>query len=139
MNSSQTALGVFHAYPERVRCVLLGVRELILSVGNSIEEIGVVEESVKWGEPSYTTLSGSAVRLGWKSSSPQEIGVYFHCRTSLVQTFRKVYGADFKFEGNRAIKLPLNAEIPEIKLRHCIELALTYHRRKHLPDLGVGF
>ena len=63
--------------------------------------------------------------------------VCFNCNTSLVNTFKAVYGDVFTFEGNRAIVF---GEIDELRvnaLKHCISLALTYHRVKHLPSLGA--
>ena len=63
--------------------------------------------------------------------------MFFHCRTSLVATFRELYMEKFTFEGDRAIVFHENDEIPIDELKHCISLALTYHRRKHLPMLGA--
>jgi hypothetical protein len=62
--------------------------------------------------------------------------MYFNCRTKLVDTFRELYRDQFKFYGNRAIVFHEGDEIPIDALKHCILLALTYHRRKHLPMLG---
>ena len=58
--------------------------------------------------------------------------------TSLVDTFRELYGDVFMFEGNRAIVFGEADEIPVAELKHCISLALTYHRVKRLPLLGAG-
>lgn len=102
-----------------------------------MEPIGRVEESLKWGEPSYATLAGSPVRLGWSEKEPEKVGVYFHCQTKLVSTFREVYPEVFTLEGNRGIVFSVGDVIPEKELRHCLELAFTYHRRKKLPLLGV--
>ena len=64
--------------------------------------------------------------------------MYFNCNTSLVDTFRELYGDVFMFEGNRAIVFGEADEIPVAELKHCISLALTYHRVKRLPLLGAG-
>jgi len=61
----------------------------------------------------------------------------FHCRTRLVDTFKELYRDIFKYEGNRAIVIDEDDEIATNELKHCISLSLTYHRRKHLPVLGV--
>jgi hypothetical protein len=37
---------------------------------------------------------------------------------------------------NRAIVFNVTDEIPVSELKHCVSLALTYHRIKHLPMLG---
>ncbi|WP_425503921.1 DUF1801 domain-containing protein [Cerasicoccus frondis] len=128
----------FDAFPQDVRCKLMQLRSLILETGENLSAIGTVDESLKWGEPSYTTIAGSTVRLGWKKAKPETVYVYFHCQTKLVATFRELYPTALQFEGNRAIPLGLKAELPETALRHCIELALTYHQRKHLPMLGAS-
>ena len=64
--------------------------------------------------------------------------MYFNCNTSLVDKFRELYGDVFMFEGNRAIVFGEADEIPVAELKHCISLALTYHRVKRLPLLGAG-
>ena len=37
---------------------------------------------------------------------------------------------EMSFDGNRAIVLDASAPLPAAPLRHCIALALTYHRDK---------
>ena len=109
------------------------LRELIYTCAGERE----VEESLKWGEPSYVTAKGSAVRIGWKKSSPDTINLYFNCQSKLVDTFKEVYPDDLTFEGNRAILLPLQGKLPDKTLKHCLSLALDYHKIKHLPLLGA--
>jgi hypothetical protein len=110
---------------------------LVLDTASETEGVGAVEETLKWGEPSYVTKSGSTVRMDWKKSSPHQYAMYFHCKTKLVDTFKELYRDKFIFEGNRAIVFNEDDEIPINELKHCISLSLTYHRRKHLPMLGV--
>ena len=74
-------------------------------------------------------------RLGWKASRPDEYKLLFHCGTRLVDTFKKLYRDMLEFEGNRAIVLHETVELPVTPLKHCISLALTYHRRKKLPGV----
>lgn len=109
----------------------------MLGTAAELPEVGEVEETLKWGEPSYVTPSGSTIRLGWKASRPDEYKLLFHCRTRLVETFRELYPDTFEFESNRAILFRETTELPVAPLRHCISLALTYHRRKKLPLLGA--
>ena len=96
-----------------------------------------MEETLKRGEPSYVTKTGSTIRLGWKASRPDECKLLFHCGTKLVDTFKELYHDTFNFEGNRAIVLHETADLPIAPLKHCISIALTYHRRKKLPLLGA--
>jgi len=110
---------------------------LVLRTASEIDELEKLEETLKWGEPSYLTKYGSTVRMDWKEKKPEQYAIYFKCTSSLVQTFKIVYKDKFKFEGKRTIVFQLTDEIPETELKHCISLALTYHKVKHLPLLGV--
>ena len=128
---------VFAAYPEPIGRKLMILRRLVLQTASETEGVNVLEETLKWKEPSYLAKGGSTVRMGWKESKPDQYALYFHCQTSLVDTFRELYGDALMFEGNRAIVFDKNDELPTAELQHCISLALTYHHRKHLPMLGA--
>ncbi len=128
---------VFDAYPKIIRKKLLYVRQLILESAAESAGVNRLEETLKWGAPSYLTGIGSTIRVGWKESVPDQYALYFHCQTSLVSTFKALYGDLFKFEGDRAIIFGENDEISIDELKHCISLSLTYHRIKHLPMLGA--
>ncbi len=62
--SSAGVAAKFQSYPDRVRVKLLHLRELIFAVALDTPEIFDVEETLKWGEPSYLSRSGSTVRVG---------------------------------------------------------------------------
>lgn len=126
----------FASYPIEAQKQLENVRRLILTVAED-NGLGAVEETLKWGEASYLVNGGSTIRIDWKPKDPDVIKVYFHCQTTLVETFKEIYRDDFEYEGKRAIVIPLNAEVEEGPLGHCIELALKYHSVKHLPLLGA--
>ena len=126
----------FESYPDEVRNKLEALRNLILQTAGQLQ-LGAVEESLKWGEPSYHVKTGSSIRIDWKPDTPHSYYLFFNCNTKLVDTFRVLYGDVLAFQGNRAIVLSLSAALPEPVLRHCIELALTYKKRKHLPLLGA--
>ncbi len=128
---------VFDAYPGKVRRQLLRLRQLVIEVADSHEAIGRLEETLKWGEPSYLVKGGSTIRLGMPNSSPECVAMYFNCNTKLVDTFREIYPNAFAFEGNRAIVFAPDEQIDTDALRHCIELALRYHHLKKLPLLGA--
>ncbi len=127
----------FDAYPAEIRRQLLRLRRLILDVADAHEAIGSVEETLKWGEPSYLVKGGSTVRLGTPKSRPERYALYFNCNTKLVDTFREIYANTFAYEGNRAIVFTLGDPVDTDALRHCIELALRYHRIKARPLLGA--
>ena len=111
------------------------LRQLILETASAIEGVGEIEETLKWGEPSYLTpktKSGSTIRIDWKKSQEEQYAMYFKCTANLVPAFRERYTKKFRFEGNRSIVFNIDEEIPIEELKSCIALALTYHRNKKL-------
>lgn len=122
---------VFRAYPSALRSRLMFLRSLILDVASKTDGVGVLEETLRWGQPSYLTAgsgSGSLIRIDAVKSEPGAYAMYFHCQTSLVPTFRAMYPDTFRFDGNRGLVFRDGDHLPELELRHCIEMALTYHR-----------
>ena len=127
----------FESYPSFIRNKMYSLRKLVIQTAKEIDGLNVLEETLKWGEPSYITKNGTTIRMDWKDSRPDEYAMYFHCQTKLVDTFREIYGDKFKFEGNRAIVFNRDEKIAENELKHCISIALNYHKVKHLPLLGA--
>jgi len=134
---NQAVADLFESYPPAIRKKLLNLRKLIYDVAAEDKNIGALEECLKWGEPAYLAKNASAVRINWKPSSPEQVFVYFNCKTKLVETFKELYGDSFCYQGNRALVFNANDEIPLTALKHCIALSLNYHRIKHLPLLGA--
>ncbi|MBI9060021.1 DUF1801 domain-containing protein [Labilibaculum sp. DW002] len=128
---------VFDNYPDSVRDKMFALRELVLETAREIDGITNIEETLKWGEPSYLTKSGSTIRIDWKSKTPDQFAMYFKCTSRLVEVFKMIFNKRFDFEGNRAIVFHLSDKIPIEDLKHCIKAALTYHKVKHLPTLGM--
>ena len=123
---------VFDAYPRPVKAKLLALRRLILDTAKATQGVGTLEETLKWGQPSYLTAeskSGSTIRIDQVKSEAGQVAVYFHCQTNLVETFRELY-PELNYGGNRAILLDAADKLPEAELRHCVALALTYHLGK---------
>ena len=131
---SDPAVGaVFDTYPKPLKAKLLALRRLILDTAKATKGVGALDETLKWGQPSYLTIetkSGSTIRID-RIKSADQYAVYFHCQTDLVATFRERY-PELRYGGNRSIILNAHDELPEAALRHCVALALTYHlnRRK---------
>ena len=126
---------VFKSYPQKIRAKLMVLRQLILETAAAIEEVGAIEETLKWGEPSYLTpktKSGSTIRIDWKKSQEEQYAMYFKCTANLVPAFRERYTKKFRYEGNRSIVFNIDEEIPIKELKSCIGLALTYHHNKKL-------
>lgn len=128
---------VFDQYPGEVKNQLLKLRELVLTTASGIDGLEKLEETLKWGEPSFLTKHGSTLRMDWKKKKPGEFALYFNCNSRLVETFKILFKDELRFEGTRAIVFHLDEEIPEKEIKHCITLALTYHKVKHLPMLGA--
>jgi hypothetical protein len=124
---------VFAAYPKPLKAKLLALRRLIFDTAKTTEGVGALQETLKWGQPSYLTSetkSGSTIRIDQVKSAANQYAVYFHCQTDLVETFRELYPRELSYGGNRSILLNAQDEIPETPLRHCVALALTYHLNK---------
>jgi hypothetical protein len=122
---------VFDACNPRLRECLLRLRRLILVTAAETSGIGALIETLKWRDPAYLPAAprtGTTIRINALKGSGDRYAAYFHCQTTLVQSFRTIYPGEFSFEGNRAMLFSVRDEIPEEPLRHCIALALTYHR-----------
>ena len=113
------------------------LRQLVIGTASETEGVDALEETLKWGEPAYLTKGGSTIRIDWKKRTPDKYAIYFICTTPLVETFKELYGEQLNFEDNRAIVFSESDELPVDALKHCISIALTYHRVKHLPMLGA--
>ena len=122
---------VFDAYPKKFRTKLMYLRQLIFDTATKTESVGEIEETLKWGEPSYVAKNGSTIRINWKEKLGDQYAIYFKCTSLLVPTFKKLYPKEFKYEDNRAIHFSVNDNIPVKSLRHCIKIALTYHLVKN--------
>jgi hypothetical protein len=124
---------VFNAYPKSLRTGLLALRRLILETASSTPGVGPLEETLKWGQPSYLTTetrSGSTIRIGEVKAGTDQYAMYVHCQTDLVATFRDIYPKQLAYGGNRSVIFNADDEMPEEPLRHCVALALTYHLNK---------
>jgi hypothetical protein len=96
-------------------------------------DIGILNETLKWGQPAWLPQKsgiGSTLRIAYSDKHPDEIGLFVNCNSSLAEQIRTIYPNDFRFEGNRALYLPLKTPPPEQAIHHCATLTLTYHRTK---------
>lgn len=124
---------VFDAYPDKLRQKMLHLRNVIFEVACDTDGVGDIEETLKWGQPSYLTLrpkTGTTIRIDQHDAEGDEYAMYFHCQTTLIDSFREQFSDEMRFEGNRAIVFGIDEELPMAALKECIALALTYHRRK---------
>ncbi len=136
----ETDLGVsaiFNAYPKEVHSQMERLRELVLETAENSDQIDKLTETLKWGEPSYVTKHGSTLRMDWKDKNPNQYAMYFQCTSRLVPSFKMAFPDLFKYDGSRAIVFNLDEKVPEKELKQCIKAALTYHKVKKLPLLGL--
>ena len=134
---SAEVAAVFDAYPKEIKSKLMFLRQLIIDVASRTYGVGKLEETLKWGQPSYLTTqtkSGSLVRIDQIKSQEGKYAMFFHCQTTLVDTFREMYRGQFVFGGNRSIIFDLKNKVPVKELSHCVSMALTYHLNKRRND-----
>ncbi len=134
---NQQVNAVFEQYPAPMRNRLLVLRQLILETASESDDVIALQETLKWGQPSYVCKRGSTLRLDWAPAAPAHYAMYFHCQTQLVDTFRELYADRFCFQNNRDIVFHKKDKVPVNELKNCILLTLTYHKIKHLPLLGA--
>ena len=119
-------LRVIEGYPDKIRARLLEIRELVHQVANECEEIGPLTETLKWSQPSFLTeVSGSGTTVRIDRHTDNEVAIYFHCQTTLVETFRE-WLPELNYSKNRAIILNVNEPLPVDEIKTCLEMALTY-------------
>lgn len=127
---------VYQAYPPAARKRLLALRQMVFDTSARLPEAGPLTETLKWGEPAYlteATRSGTTIRFAWSPKQPASVSLFVSCQTSLIENWRDRYKDDLTFIGNREIRFPLDQALPADQIRHCIAMALTYHKRKSVP------
>lgn len=128
----------FDSFPQPYKDKLLALRELII---HTAEEIGIekLEETLKWGEPSYLTKDGSTLRLNMVKKVENTYALYFKCTSNLIPTIREIYRNSLVYENNRAIYLDVHEkQLPLQELKVAIAMALRYHKLKKQPLLGYS-
>lgn len=124
---------VFENHDKPVRAKLLELRRLILDEAGRHSEIGELQETLKWGQPSYLPAKpriGTTLRIDRHPGETGQVAVYFNCNSSLADDFQQLYPGLFEYEGRRAIVIGTQGTVQEDALRRCIALALTYHLNK---------
>ena len=119
----------FDSFSDDVREALLEVRRLILETADALAQTGGVTETLKWHQPAYLAKRrrvGTTLRLG-EDAAPGKYALYFHCQSRLGDLYRDRYGDQLRIVDDRSIVMSASEPVPKQALRHCIELALTYH------------
>lgn len=120
----------FASYPLEIQPKLLRLRALIFQVAEQDAAIGKLEETLKWGQLSYLTSqtkAGTTLRIDHYHDD--ELVIYVHCQTHLIEDFRALYGDIFKYQQTRALIFTLNEPATLVPLQRCIHAVLTYHQK----------
>lgn len=133
---SEQVAEVIQHYPAKPKKVFNQVRQLVVDAAKESVGLENTEETLKWGEPSYLGKDGSTVRMKWTEKQPDQFSLYFNCNSIMVETIKELYQKEFTYDGNRAISFSMHEKTPKVALKHCIAMALEYHKLKKLPLLG---
>lgn len=136
MKTNTDVLNKLKSYPEPAKTVLLNIRKWMDDIAKH-DQLSEIEETFKWGEPAYLVKQGSTIRMDYKHKFEGKVALYFNCKTPLIETFKEVYSNEFEYQGNRLMLIDLNKPLPEASIKHCLSLALNYHKLKHLKLLGA--
>lgn len=124
-------------YPTVMQGKITFLYELVIETAQQMQELNKLHITLKWGQISFISDIGSTLRIDTNPKQPDEYAMYFHCQTRLIDTFRLLFENELTFEGNRAIVLKVNDELPVIPLKECIKTALRYHKVKNLDTLAI--
>jgi len=128
-------LSEYSNYPDHVLAEMLMIRGWIFQLEQEYD-LPPIQETLKWQQISFLCKTGSTIRIDWQPEQPKKISIFCHCQTSLIDTFKQLYPQEFEFKGNRQLIVDLDVEKHAAPLKHCLSLALRYHKLKHLPLLG---
>lgn len=67
--SKPTVTDTINGYPKPVRAGVLALRDLILETADEIEGVGLIEEALRWGQPSYLTSETGSGGLLFKAGA----------------------------------------------------------------------
>lgn len=127
----------FDAFPRAVRQNLLDLRAMIFDVAAATPGVGVLHETLKWGQPAYLTpesRSGSTIRL----AAPRQGGfaLHVHCQTTIIADARTHFPDAFDWIGTRGVQFAEGGPALEAPLRLLIRSALTYRLRGRRTPKG---
>jgi hypothetical protein len=130
--SDPAVAAAYAAFPAELRPSLLDLRGLIFDAAAATRNVGPLTETLKWGEPSYlpaTPRTGTTVRIGAAKGQANHYSMFVNCKTTLVPNFKELYPEEFDYRGTRELRFTRGRRVPKAALRHCIAMALTYHKR----------
>ena len=132
MSQNAPIQNVIARYPGPIADALMHLRRLVLETAEQTKDAGEVEETLKWGQPSFLTVrpkSGTTIRIDRDTSGNGDVALFVSCQSSLVSEWRALY-PHLTFGGDRSVHFNLGSGLPENEIRHMISMALTYHVKK---------
>ncbi|GAB2188121.1 DUF1801 domain-containing protein [Roseibium sp. LAB1] len=132
MKDNPEVLAIFDAYPAVIRDCLLAIRALIVDTAMVRDDIGTLEETLKWGQASYLTKrpkTGTTIRIDRDKSGAGDVALFVNCQSSLISDWRAMF-PDLVFGGDRSVHFSVDTPLPEAAIRQMITMALTYHSAK---------
>ena len=130
---SAPVAAAFATFSDAQRTALFQLREWIFDLAERLPDVGGVEETLKWGQPSYLGKRprvGTTIRLGAPNAA--HVAFYVNCQTTLVDQYRALLApsSSIAFEKSRAVLFPVNAPLPHDDIRLFFQMALRYHLDK---------
>ncbi|MHA7772808.1 DUF1801 domain-containing protein [Roseibium sp. M-1] len=132
MADNPDVLALIESYPADISAALLELRTLILETAQQLDAAGEIEETLKWGQPSYLTVrpkTGTTIRIDRDSSAAGDVALYVNCQSSLVSDWRALF-PELTYGGDRSVHFKLSDPLPEGQIRQMVTMALTYHKAK---------
>ncbi len=118
----------YAALPLSARPAALMLRDLVFEVAAQTPEAGPIEETLRWGQPSYITpkaKSGSTLRIG--ATKTGEAALFAHCGTRIISSYAATFPDLDRIEGNRAVIFASPKDISPDRVSLLIRHGLTYH------------
>ncbi len=132
MKDNPNVLALIKSYPPEIRDSLLTIRAMIVEIATQRDDVGELEETLKWGEASYVTMrpkTGTTIRIDRDKSGEGDVALFVNCQATLVSDWRGMF-PDLVFGGDRSVHFTLSKPLPENATRQMIAMALTYHTAK---------
>ena len=119
----------FATISEPERGHLLALRAHILKTAVGLDDVGTVEEVLRWGQPSYIAKRGTALRLAAVKGGGY--GIYTHCQSGVIARFAASTprSDQFEIEGNRAVRFERDTP-PDLDALH----SLIVHALRYKDD-----
>lgn len=121
----------YASLPADIEAAMLAIRELIYTTASTTDVSGQIEETLKWGVPSYATMkprSGTPIRLSVSKKHDDVCELSVHCQSTLVADFKEVY-PKLQYDRNRSLLIN-HSQVSSDEVCHFIKMALTYHHRR---------